>query len=193
VRCVWTSIKPGRHVALERSTTVTPPGVKRESAEPTAVIVPPASKTMTWSTSVRPERASRSLPQRTAPGAPRASGDATRTARSANRNWRIGTAPLQENGWTKHRSIHLKRTVGKEVDRRNQWCFARTPGKRDRRRLSHTTVGVLVGAIQAAGQRWLADLRVPANERIKSTSCQRCASVRRFLNEGMGLWPSLIL
>src|ERR1700753_2601826 len=68
--CVCTSIKPGRHVAFERSTIVEPLDADDEFAAPTAVIVPDASNEITWSVSNLPERTSSSFPHFTAPGAP---------------------------------------------------------------------------------------------------------------------------
>src|SRR3977135_2881624 len=69
-------MKQGRQVAFERSSAATPPVGEVEAAGPTAVIMPFASKTITWSASIRPDRTSTSLPQRTAPGAAKANGAA---------------------------------------------------------------------------------------------------------------------
>jgi hypothetical protein len=71
-------------VALDKSIGADPPGAEVEAAGPTAVIVPFASNTMTWSVSIRPDRTSRSLPQRTAPGAAKPKGAASVIASTNN-------------------------------------------------------------------------------------------------------------
>ncbi len=89
MRCVCTSIKPGRHVAPDKSAGAAPPGAEVEAAGPTAVIVPFESNTMTWSVSIRPERTSSSLPQRTAPGAAKTRDAASVITNTNERNSRI--------------------------------------------------------------------------------------------------------
>src|SRR5260370_27708020 len=89
VRWVCTSIKPGRHVALDKSMGAAPLGADVEAAGPTAVIVPIASNTMSWSVSMRPDRTSKSLPQRKAPGAANVNGAVTITASTKQHIHRI--------------------------------------------------------------------------------------------------------
>src|SRR5437879_4934098 len=52
VRCVCTSIRPGRHVLFERSIAMTPLGSLVAEVGPTEMIVPEASNTTVWSLSM---------------------------------------------------------------------------------------------------------------------------------------------
>src|ERR1700730_6215858 len=106
VRCVCTSISPGKHVALDRSITDDPVAAL-EAAGPTAVIIPFPSNAIIWSASIRLVRTSSSFPQRTAPGAATASGAATAaiTNESISRVLRI-KPPSVVSYYAKPCSIH---------------------------------------------------------------------------------------
>src|SRR5262245_47645995 len=114
---VCTSINPGRQVARDRSIA--------EPADPeagaTEVMTPSPSKVTTWSESSCPDRTSRSLPQRTDPGAALAAAEASAHTPKAIIHLRIEESSRDSYGKGLLRIPRVRRTAKGPRDSVGLW------------------------------------------------------------------------